>query len=194
MTEDKFYVYFNDRNLVTGISPNNDEFLSGKFKYTKVPYNEVKPFITGEKRQAEAMVSLVEGSMTKYFVTTRSSKEGMLYDYNQGLTEISEKLSEYDVQIKFIGKDLRKIEINLSRETKKLIKNKTIIDVPLELAFHLTQKDDYDSWIYSILVPVEDLLKRKQTFTLDKDQQLPSQFSLVTRKYFDNYSCILPRK
>ena len=186
MTKNNFYVYYNDRNCVTGISPINDEFLNKKFKHTKVPYTEVKPFITGEKRQAEAIVVPVEGSVTKFYVTMKTTELGFIHDVNAGLTKVNKiTIKEYDIQIKnFLKKGI--IEVNFSNFAKKEIKNKEGLSIPRNISFHFTAKDDPTFVLFSFEVDIFEMLKHK--VSIEYQLENIDQLSLYTKKYFDNYS------
>lgn len=186
MPGNNFYVYYNNRNCVTGISPINDEFLSKKFKHTKVPYSEVKPFITGEKRQAEAIVVPVEGSVTKFYVTMKTTELGFIHDVNVGLTKIDKEIiKEYDIQIKnFLKKEA--IEINFSNQAKRKIKNTEGLSIPRNISFHFTTKDDPSFVLFSFEIDIFEMLKHK--IIIKYKLQNIDQLSLFTKKYFDNYS------
>ena len=196
VTEKKMFVYFDDSGNIKCISPVEDEAQEKAFQRTKLPLKNVYRFITGEVSPSKFIVKKKKGKLNNFVIVERLYEISHVRKLDRFLTEIDQgRVQGAEMEIVVDVKN-SSITFRLNNQVR-LEFIETIDNLDLAsinglrmLKVYCTTKNDPSMLIEGFDLPVKDLLQGNviRPYTCDV-----TNYSLFTRRVFDNYSYTILR-
>lgn len=163
--EQKFYVYYNDKMIITGISPIEDDELGSEFQHSLVPVKVVRPYMEGKRSLSNCVLVKVDESSDKYYISEVTDDVKNLHFVQNQANPIP--VLDSDEPCVYFHGDGKKFSVSIINATKAF---EDAVQLHGNFTVFLTKHEQPDIMYYTYTVDVVKLLEQGEiTFDTSKN-------------------------